>query len=87
MSCEIYTTPLRKALSVRSLQAQAACGHHRAFALVQEPRSWFAGPLALSGTIATGRAIIAAKALGADLTYVGSAFIATQEANATLGHK
>jgi len=57
------------------------------FALVQELRSWFAGPLALSGSIATGRAILAAEALGADLAYVGSAFIATQEANATTEYK
>ena len=57
------------------------------FALVQEIRRWFQGPLALSGAIARGEAILAAQALGADLAYVGSAFIATMEANATAGHK
>ena len=57
------------------------------FALSQEIRQWFAGPLALSGAIATGGAILAARAMGADLAYIGSAFIATQEANAALVYK
>ena len=57
------------------------------FALVQEIRGWFDGPLALSGAIATGRAVLAAQAMGADLGYVGSAFIATEEANAAEGYK
>ena len=57
------------------------------FALVQEIRAWFDGPLALSGSIATGRAVLAAQAMGADLAYVGSAFIATAEANAPDGYK
>lgn len=52
------------------------------FALVQELREWFDGPIALSGAIANGGAILAAQACGADLAYVGSAFIATSEANA-----
>ena len=52
------------------------------FALVQEIREWFDGPVLLSGAIATGRAVLAAQAAGADLAYVGSAFIATEEANA-----
>jgi nitronate monooxygenase len=52
------------------------------FALLQEIREWFDGPVALSGAIATGRAILAARAAGADLAYIGSAFIATEEANA-----
>lgn len=52
------------------------------FALVQEIRSWFDGPLLLSGAIAHGRSILAAQAAGADLAYIGSAFIATLEANA-----
>ena len=52
------------------------------FALVQEIREWFDGPLLLSGAIANGNAILAAQAAGADLAYVGSAFIATEEANA-----
>jgi nitronate monooxygenase len=55
------------------------------FALLQEIREWFAGPLVLAGAIASGRAILAARAAGADLAYIGSAFIATQEANA-VGH-
>ncbi|MBV9539299.1 MAG: nitronate monooxygenase [Acidisphaera sp.] len=57
------------------------------FALVAEIRSWFDGPLVLSGAIATGGAVLAAQAMGADLAYVGSAFIATEEANAAAGYK
>jgi len=57
------------------------------FALVEEIREWFDGPLALSGAISTGRAVLAAQALGADFGYVGSAFIATKEANAVEGYK
>lgn len=57
------------------------------FALVQEIREWFDGPLALSGAIATGRAVLAAQAMGADLAYIGSAFIATEEARATDAYK
>ncbi len=57
------------------------------FALIQEIRAWFDGPLALSGSIATGGAILAAQAMGADLAYVGSAFIATHEANAAEAYK
>lgn len=57
------------------------------FALVQEIRQWFDGPLALSGAIATGGAILAAQAMGADFAYIGSAFIACEEANATEGYK
>ncbi|HEX8307949.1 MAG TPA: nitronate monooxygenase family protein [Allosphingosinicella sp.] len=57
------------------------------FALVQEIRQWFDGPLALSGAIATGRAILAAQAMGADLGYIGSPFIATEEANAAEAYK
>ena len=57
------------------------------FAFVQEVRAWFDGPIALSGAIANGRAILAARALGADFAYVGSAFIATEEANASLEYK
>jgi nitronate monooxygenase len=57
------------------------------FALVQEIRQWFDGPLVLSGSIASGRAILAAQAIGADLAYLGSAFIATQEANASDDYK
>ncbi len=57
------------------------------FALVQEIRAWFEGPLALSGSIARGPAILAALAMGADLAYIGSAFIATREANAADAYK
>ena len=57
------------------------------FALIQEIRDWFDGPLILSGAIATGRAILAAQAMGADLGYIGSPFIATQEANASEAYK
>jgi len=57
------------------------------FALVQEIRAWFGGPLALSGAIASGRAALAAQIMGADLAYIGSAFIATHEANAAPGYK
>jgi nitronate monooxygenase len=57
------------------------------FALVQEIRAWFSGPLALSGAIATGAAVLAAQAMGADLAYIGSAFIATEEARASDAYK
>jgi nitronate monooxygenase len=57
------------------------------FALVREIRAWFDGPLALSGAIAHGSSILAAQAAGADLAYVGSAFIATEEANAAEAYK
>ena len=57
------------------------------FALVQEIREWFSGPLALSGAIANGGAVLAAEAMGADLAYIGSAFIATEEARASEAYK
>jgi len=57
------------------------------FALIQELREWFDGPIALSGAIANGRAVLGAQAMGADLAYIGSAFIATQEARAVQGYK
>ncbi|MBL0965683.1 nitronate monooxygenase family protein [Blastomonas sp. UPD001] len=57
------------------------------FALMQEIRSWFDGPIALSGSIACGASILAAQAMGADFAYIGSAFIATEEARATDGYK
>jgi nitronate monooxygenase len=57
------------------------------FALIQEIRTWFDGPLALSGAIATGGAVLAAQAMGADFGYIGSAFIATDEANAADDYK
>jgi len=70
--------------------AAGAGGHagtQSPFALIAEIRSWFQGPLALSGSIATGGAILAAQAMGADFAYIGSAFIATEEANAADGYK
>lgn len=57
------------------------------FALVQEIRQWFDGPLALSGAIVTGGSILAAQAMGADFAYIGSAFIATDEARAVDAYK
>ncbi|MBX3611249.1 MAG: nitronate monooxygenase [Hydrogenophaga sp.] len=57
------------------------------FAMIQEIREWFGGPVALSGSIASGGAILAAQAMGADLAYIGSAFIATDEARAVDGYK
>jgi nitronate monooxygenase len=62
-------------------------GRWSPFALVQEIRAWFDGPLILSGAIATGSAVLAAEAAGADLAYVGSPFIATDEANASDDYK
>ncbi|MFZ2175501.1 MAG: nitronate monooxygenase family protein [Rhodococcus sp. (in: high G+C Gram-positive bacteria)] len=70
--------------------AAGAGGHagtQSPFALIQEIREWFDGPLLLSGSIAHGRSILAAQAAGADLAYVGSAFIATEEANADTEYK
>jgi len=57
------------------------------FAIVHALREWFDGPIALSGAIANGHAVLGAQAMGADLAYIGSAFIATQEANAVQGYK
>ena len=57
------------------------------FALIEEIRAWFDGPLVLSGAIATGRSIAAARMMGADFAYMGSPFIATDEANADPGYK
>ena len=70
--------------------AAGAGGHagtQSPFALLQEIRAWFDGPLLLSGAIAHGRAILAAQAAGADLAYIGSAFIASTEANADPRYK
>ncbi|WP_310463633.1 nitronate monooxygenase family protein [Sphaerotilus sp.] len=57
------------------------------FALIQEIRQWFDGPVALSGSISTGGAVLAAQAMGADFAYIGSAFIATEEARASDAYK
>ena len=70
--------------------AAGAGGHagpQSPFALVREIREWFDGPLLLSGSIATGDALLAAQAMGADLGYIGSPFIATDEANAEQAYK
>jgi nitronate monooxygenase len=67
------------------LVSAGAGGHAGAlspFGFLQETRNWFDGPIALSGAIANGRSVLAAEAMGADLAYIGSAFIATQEARA-----
>ena len=72
------------------LVATGAGGHAgrlNPFAFVQEVREWFEGPVILSGAIATGRAVLAAQVLGADLAYIGSPFIATEEANAVPAYK
>jgi nitronate monooxygenase len=72
------------------LVAAGAGGHAgriNPFALVHEVREWFDGPIALSGAIGSGNGILAAEAAGADLAYIGSAFIATKEANAVEGYK
>ncbi len=72
------------------LVATGAGGHagvQSPFALVQETRTWFDGPIVLSGAIASGDAVLAAQAMGADLAYIGSAFIATEEARAVDGYK
>jgi len=72
------------------LVAAGAGGHDGTIsplAFVEETRSWFDGPIALSGAIANGRAIRAARILGADFAYIGSAFIATTEANAVEAYK
>jgi nitronate monooxygenase len=57
------------------------------FALIQEIREWFDGPVALSGSIANGNAVLAAQAMGADFAYIGSAFVATEEARAAAEYK
>ena len=62
-------------------------GEKSPFALIQEIRQWFDGPVALSGSIASGDAVLAAQAMGADFAYIGSAFIATHEARAADAYK
>ena len=72
------------------LVAAGAGGHAGTlspFALVQEVRAWFDGPIALSGALANGKAILGSLAMGADFAYMGSAFIATEEANADQAYK
>jgi nitronate monooxygenase len=90
----INVTHARKAIDKGAdglIAVAAGAGGHAGvkspFALVQEIREWFGGPLALSGAIAHGRSILAAQAMGADYAYVGSAFIATEEAAVTSAYK
>ncbi|HSW14672.1 MAG TPA: nitronate monooxygenase family protein [Solimonas sp.] len=85
----INVTHARKAIAKGAdglIAVAAGAGGHAGtkspFALVQEIRDWFGGPLALSGAIANGRAVRAAQVMGADFAYIGSAFIATEEAQA-----
>ena len=84
----------RKAVEKRAdglIAVAAGAGGHAGttspFALVQDIREWFDGPLVLSGAIASGRAVLAAQAMGADFAYIGSAFIATKEARAEEAYK
>jgi nitronate monooxygenase len=90
----ITQTHARKAVAKGAdgliLVAWGAGGHAgrlSPFAFVQETRAWFDGPILLSGAIATGAAVLAAEAMGADLAYVGSPFIATREARASEAYK
>ena len=90
----INNTHARKAIEKGAdgvIAVAAGAGGHAGtkspFALVQEIRQWFDGPLALSGAIANGNAVLAALAMGADFAYIGSAFIATVEARAIDAHK
>ena len=90
----INDTFARKAVSKGAdglIAVAAGAGGHAGtvspFALMSEIRAWFDGPVALSGAIATGGAVLAAQAMGADFGYIGSAFIATEEANASPDYK
>ncbi len=90
----INITHSRKALEKGAdglIAVAAGAGGHAGrlspFALVQEIRQFFDGPLALSGSIATGQAVLASEAMGADFGYIGSLFIATEEANASADYK
>lgn len=90
----INNTFAKKAISKGAdglIAVAAGAGGHAGpqspFALVQEIREWFEGPLLLGGSIATGGAVLAAQAMGADLAYIGSPFIATEEANAVQAYK
>lgn len=90
----INVTHARKAVEKGAdglIAVAAGAGGHAGtrspIALIQEIREWFDGPLALSGAITTGRGILAARAMGADFAYIGSAFIATEEARAADAYK
>ena len=82
--------PVEKGADGLIAVAAGAGGHagvKSPFALIQEIRQWFDGPLALSGSISTGAGVLAAQAMGADFAYIGSAFIATEEARASDAYK
>ena len=90
----INNTHARKAIEKGAdglIAVAAGAGGHAGvkspFALIQEIRQWFDGPVALSGAISTGDAVLASQAMGADFGYIGSAFIATEEARASLEYK
>ena len=90
----ISTVFARKAIEKGAtglIPVAAGAGGHASvkspFAMIQEIRDWFDGPVALSGSIASGGAVLAAQAMGADFAYIGSAFIATHEARAVDGYK
>jgi nitronate monooxygenase len=90
----IHVTHARKAVAKGADGLIAVCagagghaGRLSPFALVQEIRAWWDGPLALAGAIANGRSVLAAQAMGADLAYVGSPFISTREAQASEDYK
>ena len=90
----INNTHARKAIEKGAdglIAVAAGAGGHAGvkspFALIQEIRQWFDGPIALSGAISTGGAVLAAQAMGADFAYIGSAFIATEEARASSAYK
>ena len=90
----INNTHARKAIEKGAdglIAVAAGAGGHAGvkspFALIQEIRQWFDGPIALSGAISTGGAVLAAQAMGADFAYIGSAFIATEEARAADAYK
>ena len=90
----INTVYARKAIEKGAdglIAVAAGAGGHAGvkspFALIQEIRQWFDGPVALSGAIATGDAVLAAQAMGADFAYIGTAFIATEEARASDDYK
>ena len=90
----INNTYARKAIEKGAdglIAVAAGAGGHAGvkspFALIQEIRQWFDGPVALSGSIATGDAVLAAQAMGADFAYIGTAFIATEEARASDDYK
>jgi nitronate monooxygenase len=92
MMSSTNASPARRSSGARTgIPVAAGAGGHAGtlspFALMQEIRAWFDGPVALSGAITHGRSILAAQALGADLAYFGSAFIATREANAVDAYK